>query len=205
MRRAYGDAGRGRPPDPLNRALGLLLVDIDHFKRVNDAHGHDAGDAVICGTADVLRRCVRLNDSVVRWGGEEFLLVARQAKPGFLPIVALRVLRRVRERPQALPAGNEVHVTCSVGWSFYPLAEEPGRQLDWRLVLKLADMGLYLAKRNGRNMAVGIVPGPRPLPEAGVEAIAADLEEAVRCGYLRIESSGPVLLSDAADAAPGSV
>jgi diguanylate cyclase (GGDEF)-like protein len=205
VHRAYGDATRGRPSDPLNRALGLLLVDIDHFKKINDIHGHDAGDRVICGTADVLRRCVRLNDSVVRWGGEEFLLVARQAKPGFLPIVALRVLRSMREHAHALPAGNEVHITCSVGWSFYPLTEEPGRQPDWRLVLKLADMGLYLAKRNGRNMAVGIVPGPCPLPDAGVEAITADVDEAVRCGYLRIESSGPVKLSNLADAAPGSV
>jgi diguanylate cyclase (GGDEF)-like protein len=183
--RAHEQGKRGRGPDPRNSALGLLLLDLDHFKKVNDVHGHDIGDRVLTETADVLRGCVRANDAIVRWGGEEFLYLARQVNPGFLPIIAVRLLRRVREHAYAIPGG----VTCSIGWSYLPFPSEQDAILDWRQVLKLADAALYLGKHNGRDMTVGVIPGARLIPKDLTAEVLRDIPRAVENDYLKIESS----------------
>jgi diguanylate cyclase (GGDEF)-like protein len=187
--RAFEEDRRGRGRDPRNRALGLLLLDLDHFKRVNDDHGHPVGDRVLVEIASVLRGCVRSNDAIVRWGGEEFLYLARQVNPGFLPIIAVRLLRRIREHSYLVADGpNTIRMTCSIGWSYLPFPGEEGTLLDWRQVLKFADTALYLAKHNGRNMTVGVIPGPRPI-EKGMAAALSDITGSLEAGYLTIESS----------------
>ena len=125
--------------------VSLLLLDVDHFKQVNDAHGHDAGDAVLITIADVLRRLARETDFVARWGGEEFVVgLAHTGIPASLT-PAERVRRAIIEQPFALPGGGEISVTSSIGIA----SAMPGERLD--TLVARADQAMYLAKARGRN------------------------------------------------------
>jgi diguanylate cyclase (GGDEF)-like protein len=128
----------------------LLLADIDHFKRVNDVHGHAVGDEVIKAVAQALQDSVRPMDTVARVGGEEFAIVLPNCPPAFGPTVAERIRRRVERREVALPFGAPLSVTVSTGGAFAP---------QWvrstvALWLERADKQLYRAKSEGRNRAV---------------------------------------------------
>lgn len=132
----------------------LLMVDIDHFKHVNDQHGHGVGDVVICEVARRLSHAVRAGDLVVRWGGEEFLVFAADVSPEQLAVLAERILQVVSSEPVATGDGA-LRVTVSVGFAHFPLP--PARlALHWEQAVNWADMALYSAKSRGRNRAMGI-------------------------------------------------
>jgi diguanylate cyclase (GGDEF)-like protein len=127
----------------------LLILDIDHFKRVNDTHGHAAGDLVLKAVAESLLECVRPMDTVARIGGEEFAIVLPNCPPAFGPTVAERVRARVERRPVAIGLAEHISVTVSLGGAFAP---------QWvrssvRLWLERSDLQLYNAKTGGRNRA----------------------------------------------------
>jgi diguanylate cyclase len=127
----------------------LLAVDIDHFKRVNDGHGHAAGDQVIRAVAAALLDCVRPMDLVARVGGEEFAIILPNCASTFGQTVAERVRRRVERMPVALsPSGLQISVTISVGGAFAPQWVRSTPAL-WQ---ERADQQLYLAKAQGRNL-----------------------------------------------------
>jgi diguanylate cyclase (GGDEF)-like protein len=127
----------------------LLLLDIDHFKRVNDEHGHHAGDLVLKAVADTLLQCVRPMDTVARIGGEEFAIALPNCPPAFGPMVAERIRLRVERRKIALGLAEPVSVTLSVGGAFAPQWVRSNLTL-W---LERADKQLYRAKSQGRNRA----------------------------------------------------
>ena len=133
----------------------LLLVDIDHFKHVNDGHGHAAGDLVLCEVAKRLNEAVRGDDLVVRWGGEEFLVLALQVPAEQVELLAERVLRFIGD-PPVMVQGAPVRVTVSIGYARFPLPPNT-LPVAWEQAINLADMALYTAKNQGRNRAVGIV------------------------------------------------
>jgi diguanylate cyclase len=127
----------------------LLTLDIDHFKKVNDTHGHGAGDQVIRAVANSLVDCVRPMDLVARVGGEEFAIILPNCATTFGQTVAERVRRRVERMPVALaPSGLELYVTVSVGGAFAPQWVRSTPAL-WQ---ERADQQLYLAKAQGRNL-----------------------------------------------------
>ncbi len=132
----------------------LLMVDIDHFKHVNDEHGHSAGDAVICEVSRRISQAVREEDLVVRWGGEEFLVFVPGVPPAQLQQMAERILHAVGSETVQSPDGP-LHVTVSVGFAHFPLPPT-GLSLHWEQAVNWADMVLYTAKAQGRNRAVGI-------------------------------------------------
>jgi diguanylate cyclase (GGDEF)-like protein len=142
--------------------LVFMLLDVDHFKAVNDTHGHKAGDAILTGIASVLRATCRASDTIARWGGEEFLILCRATAPRDGAVLA----ERVRAAVEAQPFAGGVTVTCSIGLA--PLPFE-GRELTWEQAVALADQALYEAKRQGRNSAVDA----RLLPRDDVHASAA--------------------------------
>lgn len=127
----------------------LLTLDIDHFKRINDTHGHAAGDAVLKAVAARLLECVRPMDTVARVGGEEFAIVLPHCSPSFGPTVAERIRRRIASQRIALPDGREITVTVSLGGAFAP----PWVRSTPALWLERADQQLYRAKAEGRNRA----------------------------------------------------
>ncbi|OWY41057.1 diguanylate cyclase [Xenophilus sp. AP218F] len=127
------------------RELAVLLVDLDHFKQVNDCFGHVQGDQVLCQFAEVLRATVRASDSCGRWGGEEFLLLC----PATGEREALALAERLRQAVQSARFATRVRHSVSIGVAWH----RPG---DTALsLLQRADQALYRAKRGGRNQVRG--------------------------------------------------
>ncbi len=188
----------------------LLLLDIDHFKRINDQHGHAAGDAVLVETASRVRQAVRDDDLVVRWGGEEFIVcltgpressTAGEGCAQRAQALARRVLDAVGGRPFVLPGGAQLRVTVSLGHACFPLA--PARlPLGLERAINLVDMALYTAKNHGRNCAMGIVETSAGTAEA-LAAVEADFDLARSEGRVVMERlSGPPASDDTAAPKP---
>ncbi|WP_056268123.1 MULTISPECIES: ligand-binding sensor domain-containing diguanylate cyclase [unclassified Roseateles] len=153
----------GRHPDE-EADLLVMLMDLDHFKRINDRHGHAAGDQVLVEFARRLRLVFRESDVLVRWGGEEFLALARGGARSGAAELAARFCATVGEQPFTLPDGRALPVTVSIGFAVFPLDPEAPRAWDWDATLSLADAALYAAKAQGRDGYVGALraDGLRP-------------------------------------------
>jgi diguanylate cyclase (GGDEF)-like protein len=142
-----------------HRDLVFIMVDVDFFKKVNDLHGHPAGDRLLQLVAQRLSTVVRKSDVLVRWGGEEFLIMSRSTDPSGTPAFCSRVLEVISSEPFDLGHGITVKKTCSVGWAAYPWSRNAFESLCAEECIALADAALYRAKALGRNQGVGIVPG----------------------------------------------
>ena len=161
----------------------VFLVDIDHFKRINDAHGHSAGDSVLTEMARRLRETLREQDLIVRWGGEEFLVVVRALAPDQVEALAHRMLNAMAGAP--VPhEGRAVHVTGSIGYATFPI-EPTLLAVSWERAINLVDTAMYLAKAHGRNRAYGV----RLLharDESQLDDITRSLEQAWRDGQVAL-------------------
>jgi diguanylate cyclase (GGDEF)-like protein len=140
-----------------HRDLVFIMVDVDFFKEVNDEHGHPAGDRLLQLVAERLSTVVRKSDVLVRWGGEEFLIMSRSTDPGGTPAFCARVLEVMAAEPFDLGGGMVVRKTCSVGWAAYPWCRGAFESLCAEESIALADAALYRAKALGRNQGVGFV------------------------------------------------
>lgn len=127
------------------RKLSVLVADIDFFKKVNDNYGHDIGDIVIKGLADILRNARRATDIVARFGGEEFVIVCEETDSDGAMLLAERIRTELETTSFQTPHGP-IQVTCSIGIATFP---EAGR--GWEELFKAADEALYESKRSGRN------------------------------------------------------
>jgi two-component system cell cycle response regulator len=127
--------------------MSVLLLDVDHFKKVNDTHGHDAGDAVLQGVARVLRGIARKSDLVARWGGEEFVVALPQTAETGARIAAERIRRALADAAYKLPGGDTIPVTASVGLASIGASDK----FDFEEILARADKAMYAAKARGRN------------------------------------------------------
>ncbi|HVI09737.1 MAG TPA: GGDEF domain-containing protein [Candidatus Binatia bacterium] len=141
-----------------HRDLVFIMVDVDFFKQVNDVHGHPAGDRLLQRVAERLTRVVRKSDVLVRWGGEEFLIMSRSADPAGTPAFCERILQVISSEDFDLGHGARVRKTCSVGWAPFPWSRSAYEALCAEEVIELADAALYRAKAAGRNQGIGILP-----------------------------------------------
>lgn len=156
--RNYERARSGDIRNMDHRDLVFIMVDMDFFKEVNDVHGHPAGDRLLQRVAERLGKVVRKSDVLVRWGGEEFLIMSRSADPSGIPAFCERILEVVSEEAFDLGHGIQVRKTCSVGWAPFPWNRAAYEALCAQETIELADTALYRAKAAGRNQGVGIVP-----------------------------------------------
>ncbi len=132
------------------KPLTLLLMDIDHFKSVNDTHGHDAGDEVLQEFSNRIRKNTRGIDLVCRYGGEEFVVIMPDTDHALATVVAERIRKKVFEKPFIIHKGRDMlDVTVSIGLA----SVQNGNESQDRL-LKRADNALYQAKESGRNRVV---------------------------------------------------
>jgi len=157
----------------------VYLIDIDHFKRINDQHGHSAGDAVLIEVARRLRDTLREQDLIVRWGGEEFLVVTQSLASDQVEALARRMLATLNQFPVQTGAGR-VSVSASIGFATFPIGPSELR-VSWERAINLVDTAMYLAKAHGRNRAYG-VRLLQDSDEASLDAITHSLEAAWRDG-----------------------
>nr|WP_320131864.1 diguanylate cyclase [uncultured Holophaga sp.] len=160
--------------------LGMLLLDIDHFKPLNDTEGHVVGDQVLRILGQRFAETLRQSDITIRWGGEEFLVLSRETTEEGLRDLAMRVLEAVNGAPFEA-GGKLLRVTCSIGFCLYPI----GGDLDWKQALEVADWALYRAKDGGRDCAVGVQAGPGLQGGQGREVLG-NLEESLAQGLLQL-------------------
>ncbi len=161
--------------------LLFFLIDIDNFKRINDLLGHAAGDAVLIEMRHRLQQVFRSSDFLIRWGGEEFFVVARNASRQQASELAERTRLAVSSTPFACGRKEPVEVTCSIGYAPFPFANLHPEALTWQETLALADVALYAAKKSGRNSWIGftgyqspeleqLLPMLRNAPEAALQS-----------------------------------
>ncbi len=177
----------GALPDDAD--LVFFLIDIDHFKDINDRFGHAAGDRLLRQMRDRLRQVFRDTDYLVRWGGEEFLIVARGSPRSHAPELAERMRALVAEKPFVLDAdGLVLHKTCSIGFACFPLSPQHPRALDWNRTVDVADAMLYAVKRGGRDGWMGVLQASTGSAQQLRERAAADWLQAE--GVMRLSSTG---------------
>ncbi len=129
-----------------HRNFSLLMVDIDHFKWVNDTHGHQSGDAVLRSMGGILKDQLRVVDLVARYGGEEFAILLPETDASGVKLVGDRLRRAIAQTPFLLPDGKEIELTVSIGIASFPLCARIPSEL-----IKRADQALYVSKEAGRN------------------------------------------------------
>jgi diguanylate cyclase (GGDEF)-like protein len=189
IQRELHDVRSGKKPfDEKAATLGVFMLDVDHFKKVNDMHGHEAGDAVILEIASRLQAMMRQSDTVVRWGGEEFMVLTRQSSQADAFQLAERIRLGIEKSAFRMPGGQQLKKTVSIGFCHFPFLCGDEEKLNWQQVVSMADNALYLAKHNGRNLVIGVRPGPTPFTASGQELLS-DLAASVQHGHLLLVSS----------------
>lgn len=159
----------------------LFVLDLDHFKRLNDAYGHAAGDLVLQTISVRLQEILRETDMIFRWGGEEFLAFLPKLPHQEMEEVARRLLRGIAATEIAFQ-NQSINVKLSIGFAPFPL-RLVDETLSLERVIHLADMALYIAKSQGRNRGCGLT-GLAQVAPAMLDAVERDLDEAWREGLV---------------------
>lgn len=141
-----------------DKSMILLLADIDNFKQFNDTYGHAVGDRVLIEVSRRIQSAVRFDDIVIRWGGEEFLIVCPLAKRNYLNKIVEKVLNSIRCSSVAINKTTNVTVTISLGAICFPVITSIPTQFAIEKAIILCDKALYTAKQGGRNQACYILP-----------------------------------------------
>ena len=141
---------RGAGPSDRDTLLYFMMIDIDGFKSVNDRLGHKAGDEVLQQLAAILTGTVRQADTVIRWGGDEFLILGCVRDTNDIEVLAERIRHQVEEFDFE-PDPTAISISTSIGLTCYPQRIDPMGTLSWERILEIADQAAYLAKSSGKN------------------------------------------------------
>lgn len=154
--RTYQDWLMGKSNKPIESDIVLFVVDIDNFKQLNDQHGHAMGDLVLKEFASRIKKEFRQSDCVIRWGGEEFISVARFVNRKELPNIASRITLAINGRAFSLEDGKSTKLTCSIGFCCYPIVPDTLEVSSWETLFQIADRCLYSVKEKGKNSWLGV-------------------------------------------------
>jgi diguanylate cyclase (GGDEF)-like protein len=157
LRRSQFAINQSKDKHALKQDLLCLLIDIDHFKRINDDYGHIAGDKVLAAFAQILKEVFRQTDLIIRWGGEEFLVVCRHSSREELPLLAERCREMVASTPFDIDTQSPISITCSIGFSILPPEKMESFDAAWERTFTVIDYALYAAKLSGRDGWVGVI------------------------------------------------
>ena len=165
----------------------FAVIDIDHFKPLNDRYGHGAGDQVLREFAALVSALVREGDYVVRWGGEEFVIVLRDVQQADAQRSLKRVLQAVADHPFDLMGHSEepLRVSCSIGFACYPFLPVQAGTFSWEETVEIADCALYMAKHAGRNRVHGLLAGDFVGEGLTVAEVRRDTQALCDAGALR--------------------
>ncbi len=168
------------------KVFGIIMLDIDYFKKINDTYGHDAGDMILKQFSEVLRKSIRKSDVVIRWGGEEFLVVLKKSDRDYLQVYAKKLYSLVQDTEFQIADGKKINVTFSggiVGAPFYDLSPEV---FTFDEFLILIDSALYYSKNNNRNRISIVESTEKMIPQKQIPLLLKDLDWADKNGYIKL-------------------
>ena len=168
--------------------LFFMMIDLDGFKNINDTFGHTAGDRALLMVRDELLDCSRSSDTVIRWGGDEFLIIGETQGLSGIANFAERVRIAVCQRDYVVGKDQSAKLSCSVGAVPYPFTPADAELLGWEQSLNLADIAAYLAKSNGRDGWV-ILSGNNSLRSKDIESLPRTIEEQLKLEKLQVSTS----------------
>lgn len=173
-----------------HQAMVIALLDVDHFKTINDTWGHAAGDRVLEQLGQLLGELKRSGDYVARWGGEEFLLVLRPQPRGSLAGIGERLCARIAAHRFDLGNGVEHRLTVSAGLVECPLFAHHPHLLDWEQLVTLADRAMYQAKTSGRNGWMAYRPRPGATARDDLASFQGNPRKLLESGLLELFGHG---------------
>ena len=155
----------------------FFVIDIDHFKKVNDHYGHQAGDLVLIEITNRLKKLIRGSDYLVRWGGEEFLFVVKETSRELAAQFAHRICQQVKQESFFINEKIELSLTCSVGFVPFPLCYRKPTETSWLDCINIADKALYTAKNAGRDAWVGLsLTAPLTIKDTAIDGLRLPLD-----------------------------
>jgi diguanylate cyclase (GGDEF)-like protein len=166
----------------------FFMIDIDNFKMINDTYGHSAGDKVLQEVAQLIQTVFRQSDYLIRWGGEEFLVVGRFISSTTTLLLAERLRAKVEQNTFKIDTSVTIKVTCSIGFAAYPFDTKQIDAFEWQQVIDIADAGLYAAKLSGRNMWIGLSAGPNFNWRTDSKNMLLNLPELVASDVLHVDT-----------------
>ncbi|GAA0858042.1 hypothetical protein GCM10009114_26170 [Aliiglaciecola litoralis] len=172
--------------------LFFLMFDLDGFKPINDTYGHDAGDKVICQVSDLLKTVCRKSDTVIRWGGDEFLVMGRVEEVQEIELLAERLRSKIASYGFDIDLKQKMHLSCSIGYSMYPFSHHYPDSLSWEQVHLLADNALYKSKEAGRNQWTGILQSLEMPPVSIMNTLTRNIDNVIAEGYVRVKQADRV-------------
>ena len=160
-----------RNPDLKNKVIGIFLIDIDHFKKINDTYGHNTGDEVLIILSNKLKEIIRADDIIIRWGGEEFFILLNRTIPKYIPLFCKKLLNLFRNTIIEINESIKINRTCSVGCISFPLDEKHPDVITFEKSISISDMALYLSKEGGRDRATYIKINKKALKNINQKSI----------------------------------
>ena len=197
LAKGLNEAGEKVAVQCIAPALSFMMIDLDGFKAINDTYGHHAGDQALIQVRDILKTCCRKSDTIIRWGGDEFLIVSRNTTPQAVETLAERIRESLADHLYQLGGGHVGRLSGSIGFSMYPFSLQDPDLVPWEQVATVADRAAYVAKENGHNAWVGLF-GTQSTRFEDLTRIKHDLGDLVAKDTLRITTSitGTVTLGD---------
>ncbi|MBT1451648.1 diguanylate cyclase [Glaciecola sp. XM2] len=180
---------RGKADHEIGPRLFFLMFDLDGFKPINDTYGHDAGDKMIQQVAHLLQEVCRINDIVIRWGGDEFLVVGEVNKIEEVAALAERIRIHIAKHGFDIGLSQKMHLSSSIGFSVYPFSHYSPDSLSWEQVHLIADNALYHSKDGGKDMWTGILQSESPVPFTVMNALSLNLDNAIAQKHVKVISS----------------
>ena len=173
----------------ISASLAIIMIDLDGFKQINDEYGHHAGDLALIQVRDILQKCCRKSDTIIRWGGDEFVVVGRHSSSAGAEKYAERMRVELAKHQYQIGGGNVARLSGSIGITMFPFVPNNTSMLTWEQVITIADQAAYLAKENGRNAWVGLYGSRRVTSDDIFERMRNDPDSLIKQGLVQVTTS----------------